>query len=73
MSRREASAVVATPLDEVERRLRDVPSWVEFLAGGEGIEQVSDERYVFALTGAHRTRRARVAVRAHSRDHRLLG
>jgi Polyketide cyclase / dehydrase and lipid transport len=69
VTRDEASAVAAAPLDVVENRLRDVESWTSFLAGVEQITKTSFERYTFRLRD--RGRSVPMVVRFRAREHRF--
>jgi len=60
---------VSLPLDEVQKRLRDVESWSEFLRGIESVRRTSHERYAFQLADGRDHRELRVVVRLRCRDH----
>jgi uncharacterized membrane protein len=72
MTHQQAVSVVAVPLDAVERRLRDVGEWPEFLLGLERVGEISFGRYTFTVKDGPRTRELDVAVVAHPREHRIV-
>jgi hypothetical protein len=53
----------------VERRLRDVESWSEFLAGIESITFTSHERYRFTLHEGSDHREVKMVVKLRYQDH----
>jgi hypothetical protein len=65
MRSQEAATVVALPMKEVERRLRQVEGWPQFLIGVEQVSPMSHERYLFSLADGRDRRDAVVLVRWH--------
>lgn len=72
MTHQKAVSTVAAPADVVERQLRDVPSWPQFMVGVSQVRQTSFGRYVFDLSDGVKTRSAQIAVTAHPREHRIV-
>jgi hypothetical protein len=72
MAHHVATRVVPLPRNEVEARLRDVPSWSAFLEGVGSIRYVSPERYVFTLNDGHEHRELKMVVRLRYRDHQFV-
>jgi uncharacterized membrane protein len=65
----EVEVVISAPADQVELRLRDVESWVSFLADVEKITKIAHERYDFEINSHGHRRVTRVALRRHAREH----
>jgi uncharacterized membrane protein len=72
MTHQQAVSVVAAPLDAVERRLRDVGHWPQFLLGLEEVAETSFGRYTFLLRDRSSVREVEVAVVAHPGEHRIV-
>jgi uncharacterized membrane protein len=72
MTHQNTVSMVAAPVDVVERQLRDVPSWPQFMVGVSQVRQTSFGRYVFDLSDGVKTRSAQIAVTAHPREHRIV-
>jgi uncharacterized membrane protein len=72
MTHQEAVSVVAAPLETVERRLRDVASWPQFLLGLDEVSETSFCRYCFTVRDGRSTRVIDVAVTPHPREHRIV-
>jgi len=72
MTHQQAVSVVSAPLEVVERALRDVARWPDFLLGLEKVTETSFERYLFVVRDGNGSREAEVAVTAHPRDHRVV-
>ena len=69
MRQQQATAVVPFPLTTVEKRLRDVESWSQFLQGIESIRYTSHERYLFTLADGRDHRQIKMVVKLRYRDH----
>ena len=69
--RREAVTVVPASLEAVEKALRDVSRWPEFLVGLERADQTSYGRYTFTVRDRVGAREVEVVVGVDSRDHRM--
>jgi len=72
MTRQQAVTVVPAPLEIVDRRLRDVGDWGQFLVGLERVVETSFGRYTFTLKDGTTTRDVDVAVVAHPGEHRTV-
>jgi uncharacterized membrane protein len=72
MTHQEAVSVVAAPLEAVERRLRDVTNWPQFLLGLDEVTETSFCRYCFTVRDGRSTRVVDVAVTPHAREHRTV-
>ena len=69
MRQQQATTVVPFPLATVEKRLRDVESWSEFLEGVDSIRYTSHERYLFALADGRDHREIKMVVKLRYQDH----
>ena len=72
MTHQQAFSVVAAPLETVERTVRDVGHWPQFLLGLAEVAETSFGRYTFIIRDRVSVREAEVAVVAHPRDHRIV-
>lgn len=72
MTHQQAVSVIPAPLEVVERRVRDVASWPEFLLGLEAVTETSFGRYRFLVQDGASTREVDVAVVAHPGEHRVV-
>jgi uncharacterized membrane protein len=72
MTHQQAVSVVPAPLEVVERRLRDVGGWSQFLVGVERVVGTSFGRYTFTVKDGTKTRAVEVAVVAHPGEHRIV-
>lgn len=72
MTHQRAVSVVTAPLETIERRLRDVGSWPQFLLGLESVTETSFNRYRFVVKDAAKTREVDVAVVVHPGEHRIV-
>lgn len=72
MTHQQAVSVVPVPLETVERRLRDVGGWPQFLLGLERVVETSFGRYTFTVADGSKTRDIGVAVTAHPGEHRIV-
>jgi hypothetical protein len=68
VSQQQAELILRTPLSEVERRLRDVSCWGEFLIGVESVRVTSYERCLFRLANG---REVPAVLRFDPRSHRF--
>ena len=71
MTTQQAATVMAAPLAAVHAKLRDVPSWPEFLSGLVAVERLGSERYRFTLGEGGRSREVPVCVVDHAAEHRI--
>jgi hypothetical protein len=69
MRQQQATTIVPLPLETVEKRLRDVESWSDFLQGIASIRYTSHERYVFTLADGRDHREIKMVVKLRYRDH----
>jgi len=69
MRQQQATTVVPLPLATVERQLRDVESWSEFLQGIGSIRYTSHERYLFTLADGRDHRELKMVVKLRYQDH----
>ena len=69
MRQQQATTVVPLPLATVEKRLRDVESWSEFLQGIGSIRYTSHERYLFTLSDGRDHREIKMVVKLRYQDH----
>lgn len=69
MRQQQATTVVPLPLGTVERELRDVESWSEFLVGIGSIRYTSHERYLFTLNDKRDHRQLKMVVKLRYQDH----
>lgn len=69
MRQQQATTVVPLPLATVEKRLRDVESWSEFLQGIGSIRYTSHERYLFTLADGRDHREIKMVVKLRYHDH----
>jgi|tagenome__1003787_1003787.scaffolds.fasta_scaffold19498176_1 hypothetical protein len=69
MRQQQATTIVPLPLATVEKRLRDVESWSEFLEGVASIRYTSHERYVFTLADGRDRREIKMVVKLRYQDH----
>jgi len=69
MRQQQATTVVPLPLATVEKRLRDVESWSEFLRGVGSIRFTSHERYLFTLADGRDQREIKMVVKLRYQDH----
>jgi uncharacterized membrane protein len=72
MTHQQAVSVVPAPLAVVERRLRDVGAWPEFMVGLESVTETSFGRYRFVVKEGAKPREVDVAVVAHPGEHRIV-
>lgn len=72
MTHQQAVSVLPAPLETVERRLRHVGDWPEFLLGLERAVETSFGRYTFTVKDGHKERDVNVAVVAHPGEHRIV-
>jgi uncharacterized membrane protein len=72
MTHQQAVSVVPAPLGIVERTLRDVGDWPQFLLGVERVVATSFGRYTFTVKDGNATRNVDVAVVAHPGEHRMV-
>jgi hypothetical protein len=69
MRQQQATTVVPLPLPTVEKRLRDVESWSQFLQGIGSIKCTSHERYLFTLDDGRDHREVKMVVKLRYQDH----
>jgi uncharacterized membrane protein len=72
MTHQQAVSVVPAPLEIVERTLRDVDGWAQFLLGVERVVPTSFGRYTFTVKDGAKTRDVDVSVVAHPGEHRMV-
>jgi uncharacterized membrane protein len=72
MTHQQAVSVVPASLESVERRLRAVGDWPEFLLGLERVAETSFGRYTFTVKEGTKERDVEVAVVAHPGEHRIV-
>jgi uncharacterized membrane protein len=71
MTHQQAVCVVAAPLELVERRLREVGDWPQFVVGLERVTETSFGRYTFAVRNGTSPREIEVALVVNPREHRI--
>jgi hypothetical protein len=69
MRQQQATTVVPLALDTVEKRLRDVESWSQFLQDVDAIKYTSHERYLFTLNDGYCRRDIKMVVKLRYHDH----
>ena len=69
MRQQQATTVVPLPLATVEKQLRHVESWSEFLQDIESIRFTSHERYLFTLNDGYGRRDIKMVVKLRYQDH----
>jgi len=69
MRQQQATTVVPLPLAVVEKYLRDIESWSEFLQDVDAIKFTSHERYLFTLNDGYSRREIKMVVKLRYQDH----